>query len=97
MNQTFITLVPKEDRLEEISKFGPISLCKSTYKIISKCMVNRLKKIMPDLVDDYQNVFMVENCYMASELHAHVRKKRKGKYFIVILKVFLSKACDRVR
>lgn len=72
------------------------------YKIISKCMVNRLKKVMPDLVDDYHNVYvpgrsMVDNCYKALELNAHVRKKRKGKHFAAILKVDLNKTYDRVR
>lgn len=65
-------------------------------------MVNILKVIMPDVVADYQNAFvpgrlMVDNCYMASELMAYVRKKKKGKEFAAILKVDLSKAYDRVR
>ncbi|XP_056695514.1 uncharacterized protein [Spinacia oleracea] len=65
-------------------------------------MVNRLKVIMPDIVDDYQNAFipgrfMVDNCFMASELMSYVRRKKKGKQFAAILKVDLSKAYDRVR
>lgn len=102
VNQIFITLIPKEDRPEELGKFRPISLCNSTYKIISKCMVNRINIVMPNLVDDYQNAFfpgsiMVDNCYMAPELNAHVRKNIKGKHSAAILKVDLSKAYDRVR
>lgn len=31
VNWTFITLIPKEARVEEVSKFRPISLCNSTY------------------------------------------------------------------
>lgn len=57
---------------------------------------------MPDIVDDYQNAFipgrfMVDNCFMASELMSYVRRKKKGKQFAAILKVDLSKAYDRVR
>lgn len=101
-NKTFITLIPKEDRPDEVSKFRPISLCNSSYKIISKCLVNRLKVVLPDLVEDYQNAFipgrlMVDNCFIASELMAYVRRKTKGKQCAGILKVDLSKAYDRVR
>lgn len=47
-------------------------------------MVNILKVIMLDIKADYQNAFvsgrlMVDNCYIASELMAYVRRKRKGK------------------
>lgn len=95
-------MIPKVDRLEEVGKFKPISLCNSTYKVISKCLVNRLKLVIPSLVADYQNAFipgrlMVDNCYMASELMAYVRRKAKGTQSAGILKVDLSKAYDRVR
>lgn len=41
----FIALVLKVERPQQIKDFRPISLCNSTYKIISKTMVGRLKPI----------------------------------------------------
>jgi hypothetical protein len=36
LNATFITLIPKEERVTNSKKFRPIALCNVFYKIISK-------------------------------------------------------------
>lgn len=69
-NKTFITLIPKKDRPQETRDFRPISLCNSSYKIIAKLLAHRLKPIMGDLVDKYQNAFvqgrqMTDNCFIS--------------------------------
>ncbi|XP_021835074.2 uncharacterized protein [Spinacia oleracea] len=101
-NKTFVALILKEQRPSTVGGYRPISLCNSTYKIISKCMVNRIKQILPDLVGETQNAFvlgrmMVDNCFVAHEVINHVKRRKKGGRFEAILKVDLSKAYDRVR
>ena len=101
-NRTFITLIPKNDRPQETKDFRPISLCNSSYKIISKTLVNKLKGIMGDLVDKYQNAFvpgrqMSDNCFISHEIINWVKKRKSGNNFAGILKVDLSKAYDRIR
>ena len=101
-NKNFITLIPKKDGPHEVKDFRRISLCNTSYKIISKTLVNRLKTIMGDLVDKYQNAFvpgrqMADNCFISHEITNWVRKRKKGNSFAGILKVDLSKAYDRIK
>lgn len=41
-NKTFIALIPKVSRPENVGQYRPISLCNTSYKIISKCLFRRL-------------------------------------------------------
>lgn len=52
VNETHIAMVPKFQHPESSVHFRPISLCKFTYKIISKVIVDRLKIIMPLIVSE---------------------------------------------
>ena len=42
VNNTTIVLIPKVDNPQRLTEFRPISLCNMVYKIIAKCLVNRL-------------------------------------------------------
>ena len=46
-NETIICLVPKTKNPQKITEYRPINLCNVLYKIISKVLANKLKKILP--------------------------------------------------
>ena len=57
LDHTFITLIPKKKNPEFASEFRPISLCNVLYKIFSKVLANRLKKIFPNIITENQSAF----------------------------------------
>lgn len=84
-----------------MKEFGPISLCNVSYKIISKVLCQRLKKILPQLVSETQSAFVVrcvisDNILIAQEaFHAFSTKDKCKKEFMTV-KTDMSKAYDRI-
>ena len=57
-NASFISLVPKVPEPQSLNDFRPISLIGYVYKIVSKLLSNRLKKVLPTLIDERQSAFI---------------------------------------
>ncbi|KAM0865383.1 hypothetical protein ACQ4PT_043311 [Festuca glaucescens] len=60
INMTKIVLIPKSNEVEDLKEFKPISLCNVIYKIIVKCLVNRLGPYLQRLIDETQSAFIPE-------------------------------------
>ena len=52
INSTFITIVPKKDRLVRVKDYRPISLVTSLYKIITKVLSIRLSVVLGDTISE---------------------------------------------
>lgn len=100
-NDTIIALIPKVRKPEKVTDLRPISLCNVLYKVVSKVLANRLKRILPEIITPNQSAFVPgrlisDNILIAYEMTDYLRKKRKGGKGYVAIKLDMSKAYDRV-
>ena len=98
-NSAFLTLIPKEKGAISFSRFRPVSLCNLSYKIITKIIANRLKKILPRIIPENQGGFIKGrkiqgNILLVQEaIHSSFQNKKEG----MVIKLDLANAFDRVR
>ena len=101
LNTTTIVLIPKTNQAVELKDFRPISLCNVIYKVVSKCLVNRLRPLLDDLIGIEQSAFIPgrlisDNTLIAFECFHAIQKGRNSSYSFCAFKMDLSKAYDRV-
>lgn len=53
-----LALIPKDPNPCSFDRFRPISLCNVSYKIVTKILANRLKKLVPHLISENQGGFV---------------------------------------
>jgi hypothetical protein len=101
VNDTAIVIIPKIDQPETLKDFRPISLCTVIYKVIAKCMVNRLRPILGDIVSINQSAFVpgrliTDNALVAFECLHFIEHNTNQENNFCAYKLDLSKAYDRV-
>lgn len=94
-------MIPKVKNPSLTKDYRPISLCNVIYKLISKVLANRLKHLLPKIISQYQNAFILDklisdNIILAYEALHTMTTRQKGKKGSMALKLDMAKAYDRL-
>ena len=97
-NASFITLVPKVVNPQHLNDFRSISLVECVYKIVSKILSSRLKRVLNKVIDLRQTASLegrglLDSVLVANETIEKVKRKKKE---CVVFKVGYEKAYDSV-
>ena len=101
VNNTAIVLIPKVDNPSKLMEFRPISLCNVIYKVVAKCLVNRLRPLLVDIISPEQSAFVpgrmiTDNALIAFECIHYIQHENDPNKSFCAYKLDLSKAYDRV-
>ncbi|KAL4291160.1 hypothetical protein GQ457_14G012080 [Hibiscus cannabinus] len=74
-NSTALVLVPKIPNPSLMKDFRPISCCSVVYKCITRIMVNRITKYLPEVIASNQSAFIKGRSILDNTLMAQEEKK----------------------
>jgi hypothetical protein len=95
---SFLTLVSKKDHPLNLFDYRPICLIGSLYKILSKILANRIKRVMSKLISKCQSAFLpqrqiLDGVVVLNEV-MDLAKRRKND--CLLFKVDFERAYDSV-
>ena len=98
LNATFLVLIPKKNNVEDLKDLRPISLVGGLYKILTKVLASRLKKVLGNIISQSHNAFVEGRQILGAVLIANeamdstLRRKERG----LICKLDIEKVYDHI-
>ena len=98
INNTFIALIPKIECPRCLNDFRPISMVGSLYKVLSKVISNRLRRVMSSVISETQSAFIhgrqiLDGILIANEIVEDAKRLKKD---LLLFKVDFEKAFDSI-
>ncbi|GLT52165.1 hypothetical protein SLA2020_255190 [Shorea laevis] len=97
-NASFLVLIPKKDNPQSLGDYRPISLISSMYKIVSKILANRLRKVLDLVISPNQTAFIggrqiTDGIIITNEI---IHEAKQSKKPMLVFKADFEKAYDSV-
>ena len=98
LDATFLALIPKKSNVEDFKDLRPTSLVGGLYKILTKVLANRIKRVMSLIISQAQNAFVEGRQILDAVLIINeavdsiLRKKECG----LLCKLDIEKAYDHI-
>ncbi|CAN0905660.1 LINE-1 retrotransposable element ORF2 protein [Linum grandiflorum] len=99
VNSISLALIPKRPNAVDAKDYRPISCCNVIYKAISKVLANRLRYVLPELIDASQSAFIQGRLIGDNILLAHEMLRTYSRPNVTprcAIKVDLMKAFDSI-
>ncbi len=99
MVEGVITLVLKKENKLELENYRPISLLNSDYKILTKVLANRMKRVIRDIIQTTQSYSepgsdIADTIGTIRDVIEYMKRDGKGG---IVLRIDWNKAFDRVK
>ncbi|MCH81419.1 LINE-1 reverse transcriptase like, partial [Trifolium medium] len=95
---SFLTLIPKKDHPQELSEYRPICLIGCLYKLLSKILAGRLKRVLGKVISGCQSAFLPSRQIMDGVvvLNENIDLAKRRKNECMIFKVDFERAYDTI-
>ena len=99
LNATFLVLIPRRGNVEDLKDLKLISLVGGLYKILTKVLANKLKRVMGLIISQSQNAFIEGKqiidvvLLIANETVDSLLRKKENRLFC---KLDIEKAYDHI-
>lgn len=80
-NASFLVLILKVENPQHLNHFRPISLIRCCYKILAKILSNRIREVLPSLINESQSAFpggrnILNSVLMVNEIVDEVKNRK---------------------